>query len=284
MGFKLGPSAFRWLYTKTMLPSRNKTALILRVGSRYINLASTSSKGLTLDCWDHFRSCIRKIGFWTILTQPFEEVFGVSVVLLLLLISKVSFSLANWAHGGSCFWGEQPHTPSASVVIRTSYARLYIHVWLTSLLAGQLELLLFTYFQWIFWQSWVRMVTIMAFQTCLKFCFVTPLELWRSRNHVTSYEMGKFWEFAPPPLSPPMKKWILEKNVEFLFQCKMLKFFFGGGLLWKKIKIFGEKTQFVWILFSKGLIIIPGSLKAWKDEHNNRLIWGRGWGIWVLVT
>jgi hypothetical protein len=56
------------------------------------------------------------------------------------------------------------------------------------------------------------------------------------------------------------------------------------GHFGKKNEKFGGKTQIFWILFSKGLIIIPGSLKAWKDEHNNRLIWGGGWGIWVLVT
>ncbi len=99
MGFKSAPLAFRCLYTKTMLWSRNKTASILWVGSKYINLASTSPKGLSLDRWDDFWSCFRKIGFWTIFTQPLEVLFEVSVVPLLLLISIISFSLLCYASG-----------------------------------------------------------------------------------------------------------------------------------------------------------------------------------------
>jgi hypothetical protein len=70
------------------------------------------------------------------------------------------------------------------------------------------------------------------------------------------------------------------KKCGIFFSVKCLSFFFGGHLNF--FLKFGEKIQFVWILFSKGLIIIPGSVKAWKDEHNDHLIWGGGPGNLVV--
>lgn len=238
--FKSSPLAFRRVYIKTMIRRRNKTASILQVGSRYINLASTSPKGSPLDrCWDHFRSCFRKIGFWTMF---YTTVWG---IIWSIRCSPPPFDfngfflackLGPW---GGCSFGE--NNPIFQVLLSssvTSYARLYIHVWLTRLLAGRPAWVITIYLLPVDILAEVGShgITIMAFQTCLKFCFVTSLELWRSRKHVTSYEMGKFWDYPPFPPPPPMKKWILEKNVEFFFQCKMSNFFFFWGGHFGEIK------------------------------------------------
>jgi hypothetical protein len=88
-----------------------------------------------------------------------------------------------------------------------------------------------------------------------------------------------FWN-PPPPLPSPNEEMNFGKKCGIFFSVKCLSFFFGGHLSF--FLKFGEKIQFVLILFSKGLIIIPGSVKAWKDEHNDHLIWGGGPGNLVV--